>query len=146
MLDLIGQHRGDGDLIIGGDFNLTVGQRHHSERRDDGTPWLTAEAELAVQARLGEEFGLINCWQTANPGMPLAQTLRWSGEPRPPICPQCPPVRSFHCDGIFVPASWGTPFCTVINNEEWTGRNDGRRLPRSDHNPVVATFTTGECR
>jgi hypothetical protein len=61
------------------------------------------------------------------------------------LCPGCNPILSFHCDAIFVPASWGTtPVCTVVNNEEWTGRNDGHR-PRSDHNPVVATFTTGGC-
>lgn len=140
MLKVIWRNREDADLIIGGDFNFTLGKRHHSEKNDDGTPWTTTREELEIQRRLREDFGLINCWQTANPDVPLTQTFRWSGEPRPAYCPQCPPVRSFHCDGIFIPASWKvTPFCTVVNNEEWTGRNDGQP-PRSDHNPVVATF------
>ena len=140
MLKVIWRNREDADLIIGGDFNFTLGKRHHSEKNDDGTPWITTTEELEIQRRLREEFELINCWQTANPDVPLAQTLRLSGEFRPAFCPQCPPVRSFHCDGIFIPASWKvTPFCTVVNNEEWTGRNDGNP-PRSDHNPVVATF------
>lgn len=143
MLDTIaeiGKSRGDADLIIGGDFNLySLGERHKSEIKE-GKPWKTLPEESKISTRLQKEFRLINCWQTANPGVPLVQTLRWSGEVRPKDCPKCPPVQSYHCDGIFVPAFWpGRLFCTVVNNEEWTGRNDGR-LPRSDHNPVVATF------
>jgi len=129
MLDVVWANRGDADIILGGDFNLTIGERHHTERNDDGTRWTTNPDERAIQTRLRDQFGLVNCWQAANPGVPLAQTLRWSGEP----------VRSFHVDGIFVPSTWGFPRCTVVSNEEWTGRNDGSRLPRSDHNPVVVS-------
>lgn len=126
MLDLIARHRGDADLIIGGDFNVTVSERHHSERQN-GAPWTTTSQERAIQTRLRQDFGLINCWQTANPDVPLAQTLRWDKNP----------VPSFHIDGIFVPASWGIrPCCTVVDREEWA--------ELSDHNPVVATVTRGE--
>lgn len=39
MLDVIEQNRGDGSLVIGGDFNLlSLGERHHSEKKD-GKPW-----------------------------------------------------------------------------------------------------------
>ena len=71
------------------------------------------------------EFGLLNCWQTANPDQPLCQTLRWTGDRAIP----------YHCDGIFVPRSWKDRLksCEVIAGDEWN------RL--SDHNPVVACFS-----
>ena len=146
MLDCIQATRDGTDLILGGDFNLTIGQRHHSERLDDGTPWETTQEERAILTRIRDEFGLVNCWQAANPGVPLAQTYRSSSEARPLGCTQCPPVRSHHYDGIFVPSTWDLPRCTVVNNEEWTGRNDVNRPPRSDHNPVVATVTVSRGR
>jgi endonuclease/exonuclease/phosphatase family metal-dependent hydrolase len=122
MLDLIGAHRGDADLVIGGDFNLTVGERHPSEARR------TDPLDPAVQARLRDEFGLINCWQAANPGVRLAQTLRWSNDPPVP----------YHCDGLFVPASWRPALrsCAAAAGPEWEAL--------SDHNPVVVTFATDE--
>ena len=124
MLDTIervGTERGDADLMIGGDFNLySLGKRHHSEIKA-GSRWTTTSVESDILIRL-RKLGLINCWQTANPGVPLAQTLRWTTDN----------VPSFHCDGIFVPETWKTPVCTVVNNREWDSM--------SDHNPVIATF------
>jgi endonuclease/exonuclease/phosphatase family metal-dependent hydrolase len=115
------KHRDDGDLIIGGDFNVCVSQRQPSEER------ITERADVAIQARLRDEYGLLNCWQVANPNISLAQTLRWSREPTFP----------YHCDGLFVPSSWRSALrsCAVVASEEWD------RL--SDHNPVVATFEAG---
>ena len=86
------------------------------------TPYTVRAAD---QVRLAEEFGLHNCWQTANPDQPLSQTLRWTGDRTIP----------YHCDGIFVPRSWKDRLksCDVIAGEEWN------RL--SDHNPVVACFS-----
>src|SRR4051794_9520523 len=55
--------------------NVGIGERHPSEART------TSVADLKVHRRLREEFGLVNCWQAANPGVPLAQTLRWSNAP-----------------------------------------------------------------
>src|SRR5262249_56764854 len=89
ILDMIAAYAGGGGLVIGGDFNIGIGERHPSERRT------TSAADRAIQRRLREEFGLLNCWEAANPGVPLAQTLRWSNAPDVP----------YHCDGLFVPRS-----------------------------------------
>jgi hypothetical protein len=130
MLDVISQHRKDADLVIGGDFNLlSLDERHESELKGDGSPWTTIAVEKKIQTRLKDEFGLVNCWQAANPGVPLAQTLRYVKNP----------VPAYHCDGIFVPASWGTPISRVMGNTElYNKKPAGRRT--SDHNPVLATF------
>ena len=118
ILDMIGRQRDGCDVVIGGDFNLSVSERQPSEERKN------KKCNLEIQARLRDEFGLINCWQAANPGVPLAQTLRWTSNPSQP----------YHCDGIFVPASWSPNLksCEVISGPEWDGM--------SDHNPVVAEF------
>jgi endonuclease/exonuclease/phosphatase family metal-dependent hydrolase len=117
MLDWIGSLPNDGDLIIGGDFNLTVGVRHPNEKQQDQDLWLLE--------RLRREFGLISCWQAANPNRDLAQTLRWSRDRAIP----------YHCDGIFVPAAWYRHLdqCEVMASPLWE--------ELSDHNPVVATFS-----
>jgi endonuclease/exonuclease/phosphatase family metal-dependent hydrolase len=106
----------DADVIIGGDFNLTVGFRHPAEQLQQNQPKL--------MARFQRELGLMNCWQMANPNQDLPQTLRWSNNPTLP----------FHCDGIFVPARWypWLASAAVLSGEDWD------RL--SDHNPVVATL------
>lgn len=118
ILDLIAGHAGDAALVIGGDFNLTISARLDTEGRR------TSAADLAIQRPLRDEFGLVNCWREANPGTPLAQTLRWSNAPEVP----------HHCDGLFVPRSWKAHLraSEVATSPEWD------RL--SDHNPVVARF------
>lgn len=118
ILDMIAGHAGGAALVIGGDFNLTISARLDTEARR------TSVADLAIQRRLRDEFGLVNCWREANPGRPLAQTLRWSNAPEVP----------YHCDGLFVPRSWASHLrtCGVVSSPGWD------RL--SDHNPVVALF------
>lgn len=118
ILDQLSILRGDGDLVIAGDFNLTVSPRHVSEQRT------TSPADLKIQGRLQDEFGLVNCWRQCNAESPLAQTLRWSNQPDVP----------FHCDGIFVPSRWAERLrtCTVLTGAPWTDL--------SDHHPVVAEF------
>jgi exonuclease III len=115
ILDRILDLRGDADLILGGDFNVAVGRRP----ADDPRPFSRGERELLD--RIDGELDLISCWQTANPGKRLAQTLRWSGNPSIP----------YHCDGIFVPRGWVPRLasCRVVRGPRWT------RL--SDHNPVL---------
>ena len=105
--------------MVGGDFNLSVSERQPSEERKN------KKCNLEIQARLRDELGLINCWQTSNPGTPLAQTLRWTT-----------PEPAYHCDGIFVPASWSARLksCEVLSGPEWDGM--------SDHNPVMAEFAS----
>lgn len=105
------------EIVIGGDFNLTVSHWPGPERP-------TCKQDLAIQARLADEFGLVNCWQTMNPDRPLCQTLRWTGDRTIP----------YHCDGIVVPKVWKHRLvsCVVLAGEEWDGL--------SDHNPVVAQF------
>ena len=121
ILDMIQDFRDRCDLVIGGDFNLTVGHRHPSETRS------TTRKDLAIQTRLRDELRLINCWQTANPDQPLAQTLRWARNK----------VTPYHCDGIFVPESWESRLksSTVLAGDDWE--------TMSDHNPVVAEFEPG---
>jgi hypothetical protein len=118
ILDFIATLPQDDDLIIGGDFNLSVGVRHPSEALLGQDLWLLR--------RLRREFGLMNCWQTANPNQDLPQTLRWSGNP----------TAHYHCDGLFVPASWYRYLdqSTVLNSPDWEAL--------SDHNPVVASFSS----
>jgi endonuclease/exonuclease/phosphatase family metal-dependent hydrolase len=119
ILDMLLDQRDDCEVIIGGDFNLSVSERHESEER------VTTKADLKIQTRLCEEFGLINCWQTANKDQPLPQTLRWVSDRTVP----------YHCDGLFVPASWAQYLqsCSVLSSPKWDDL--------SDHNPVVAEFT-----
>lgn len=68
LLDKIKKVTGGREVVIGGDFNLTVSHWPGPERP-------TGEHDVAIQARLAEEFGLLNCWQAANPDQPLPQSL-----------------------------------------------------------------------
>jgi exonuclease III len=119
ILDRIGKRRGGADLILGGDFNVVVGQRQLRETIR------MSRGEEEILARLGSEFDLVSCWQAANPGRPLAQTLRWSANREAP----------YHCDGIFVPSTWASRLvgCRVVRGSRWAGL--------SDHNPVLAEFS-----
>jgi endonuclease/exonuclease/phosphatase family metal-dependent hydrolase len=116
ILDRVVRLRGGCDLILAGDFNVAVGRRAASDPRPFG------RGERDLLDRLAGELDLIACWQTANPGKRLAQTLRWSRDPTIP----------YHCDGIFVPRDWGARLasCRVVRGARWTAL--------SDHNPVVA--------
>ena len=119
ILDRIAKRRGDADLILGGDFNVVVGQRLPRETIR------MSRGEREILARLESEFDLVSCWQAANPGRPLAQTLRWSANREAP----------YHCDGIFVPSTWASRLvaCRVVQGSRWAGL--------SDHNPVLAEFS-----
>jgi exonuclease III len=116
ILDRIAALRDSADLVLGGDFNVAVGYRQPREQIR------MLRGELDILDRLGDEFDLVSCWQAANPGRRLAQTLRWMGNP----------VAPYHCDGIFVPRSWlpRLKSCRVMRGSRWN--------PLSDHNPVVA--------
>ena len=118
LLDEIKKVARGREIVIGGDFNLTVSHWPGPERP-------TGKQDLAIQARLADEFGLVNCWQAANPEQPLHQTLRWTND------------RSihYHCDGIFVPKAWKDRLmsCVVLAGEEWDSL--------SDHNTVLACFS-----
>ncbi len=118
ILDMLLEYRHGCEVVIGGDFNLTVGERHASEDQ------VTSKADRKIQVRLRDEFGLVNCWQTANPGMPLAQTLTWGKNRAVP----------YHCDGLFVPKSWAPRLrsCIALSGGIWESL--------SDHRPVVAEF------
>jgi hypothetical protein len=120
ILDRIAQFSAGADLVLGGDFNVVVGYRRPGEKLR------VSRGERGILARLSEEFALVSCWQAAHPDRPLAQTLRWSANPGVP----------YHCDGIFVPASWLDRLvsCRVVRGSRWS--------VLSDHNPVVAEFRT----
>ena len=117
LLDEIGRIAAGSEIVIGGDFNLTVSNWSGSERP-------VSKQDLAIQLRLSEEFGLLNCWQAANPNQKLPQTLRWTKDRTIP----------YHCDGLFVPKSWKDRLesCEVLSGDDWN--------QLSDHNPVVAQF------
>lgn len=121
ILDMLLEYRQGCQIVIGGDFNLSV-----SEPRKTGDRKVTA-AETKIQRRIREEFGLINCWQTANAEATPAQTLRWTRDPTIP----------FHCDGLFAPAEWSRSLCSCVVHagERWDSL--------SDHNPVMAEFVPG---
>ncbi len=114
ILDRLRRLRKGADLILGGDFNVAAGYRPP----DDVIRFTRGERELLDRIR--NEFGLVPAWQTANPGLRLAQTLRWSANRSTP----------YHCDGIFVPANWRIRQCFVCHGAEWESL--------SDHNPVFA--------
>lgn len=117
LLDAIGQIAAGREIILGGDFNLTISPGLTSDQA-------ISKADRAIHARLADEFQLLNCWRAANQAAPLQQTLRWSSNPLFP----------YHCDGLFVPQSWQARLqsSSVLAGDDWN------RL--SDHNPVVATF------
>jgi len=118
LLDEIARLAVGKDVIIGGDFNVPITPPCRAD-------YVMTKREAAIHARLTEEFGLMNCWQEANPGRQPAQTLRWTGSRTIP----------YHCDGIFVPAQWRDRLqsCVVLSGAEWD--------PLSDHNPVIAIFS-----
>jgi endonuclease/exonuclease/phosphatase family metal-dependent hydrolase len=119
ILDRIASFRGSADLVLGGDFNVAVGYRQPRERIR------FVRGERDILDRLEGEFDMVSCWQAANPGRPLAQTLRWMGNPSAP----------YHCDGIFVPRSWLARLqsCRIVHGSRWN--------QLSDHNPVIAEFS-----
>lgn len=114
MLDGIVSQSAGADLVIGGDFNLTVAHRAAGEWRAN------SPAEQRFLERTESELGLINTWRALHPRVPLPQTLRWTRDPMTP----------YHCDEILVPERWAPSIQTaeVHAGDEWD------RL--SDHNPV----------
>jgi hypothetical protein len=123
VLDDISALSTGADLILGGDFNVVVGYRQPREKLR------ISRGERGVLERLAQEFGLVSCWQAANPNRPLAQTLRWTADRAAP----------YHCDGIFVPTTWLERLvsCRVVRGSRWNSM--------SDHNPVIATFRPRNC-
>lgn len=110
----------ENDVVIGGDFNFTLGERHPSESQR------TSDSDrLALQAIASA--GLISCWTAAHPGEPLAQTLRWAGDPSPGK------ATPYHCDGLLVPVTWSPWLTCAVHADE--------RFMVSDHNPVSASIS-----
>lgn len=103
--------------VIGGDFNICISPRRHAGG-------VARAGELEIQARLRDEFGLVNCWHALHPRRAPPQTLRWTGNPE----------VAYHCDALFVPLAWADRLraCVVCSSARWQAR--------SDHYPVVATF------
>lgn len=121
ILDRLSAIAEDADLVLAGDFNVVTGLREPNDviRMSRG--------ERVLLERMRDELKLLPCWQTANPGQPLAQTLRWTGNRAAP----------YHCDGIFIPETWRDRLrsCTIHSGPEWDAL--------SDHNPVVVEIETG---
>ena len=121
ILDRLAGSAGPATALIGGDFNLTIGRRHAGEARQN------KRAQLQLLDRLEHEFGVVSAWQIANPDRPLAQTLRWTGDPTTP----------YHCDAVFVPIAWTNAIAEaqVVSGGDWDRR--------SDHNPLVVRLNGG---
>jgi exonuclease III len=116
ILDLIRKAVRPGvHLVVGGDFNFTLGERHASETLKTSARDRRALAAIA-------DAGLVSCWNATHPDQPLPQTLRWSRVKATP----------YHCDGILVPQSWSAWITCDVHAEE--------RYAVSDHNPVSATL------
>jgi endonuclease/exonuclease/phosphatase family metal-dependent hydrolase len=117
ILDSIKELKYD-NIIIGGDFNISLGRRLPSEP-------LKSNSEDRRGLALLEGMGLIQAWRLMNPGMPLAQTLRWSKDPALP----------FHIDCFFINKTLAdrVTSCSVLLDPGWTGM--------SDHNPLAMEFS-----
>ena len=110
--------RPDTSLVIAGDFNITLGERHPSEALKTNSGDRQALKAIA-------SMGLVSCWTSSHPGETLAQTLRWAGDKAPGK------TTPYHCDGILVPQSWAPGCCCDILTDE--------RFRISDHWPVTAS-------
>jgi endonuclease/exonuclease/phosphatase family metal-dependent hydrolase len=118
ILSLIGEAlRPETDLVIGGDFNITLGERHPGEALK------THSSDRKVLKAIAS-MGLISCWTAAHPGVPLSQTLRLTTDKAPGK------TTPYHCDGILVPQHWAPGCCCDILTDEC--------FRISDHNPVSA--------
>jgi endonuclease/exonuclease/phosphatase family metal-dependent hydrolase len=103
-------------LILAGDFNIGMGRRPATD------PVRMSAAEHKALDRIASRpIGLVSLWERCNPGVELAQTLRWMKSP----------ATKYHCDGYFVPERMvrGST-CDVLDSAEI--------CRASDHNPVVA--------
>ncbi|NKB89713.1 MAG: hypothetical protein GKS06_15970 [Acidobacteria bacterium] len=110
----------DGPLLLGGDLNVATARRVALEARK------TTPRELRLLDRIENDMELTNSWVLCHPDEPLAQTLRWTGNPATP----------YHCDGIFLPTAWNrrVKAAEVLQGEPWE--------TVSDHNPVVVDFAS----
>jgi endonuclease/exonuclease/phosphatase family metal-dependent hydrolase len=106
-------------LVVGGDFNFTLGERHAGEALK------TSARDRQALAAI-EDVGLVSCWSASHPDKPLQQTLRWAGDYA------AGKTTPYHCDGILVPKAWsGWIQCEILTAEPYMV---------SDHNPVSATL------
>jgi len=119
IIDAIKERAEGYDMVIGGDFNMTVGVCHEAETRQNTLQ------ELAIHRRLRRELGLINSWQVLHPNQVLPQTYQHQFQADSAL---------HHLDGLFVPATWYQHLesCDVLNGAPWVGR--------SDHFPLIASF------
>lgn len=105
-------------IVLAGDFNTaSLGPRQQGEGL------VSTKEEKAMLAELREKWGVVSCWSASNPGVPLPQTHRWTRDRTVP----------YHCDGIFVPASWAKQSlsCQVVDRCEPPLYSNGSFL--SDH-------------
>ena len=118
MLDALEPLVAGAPVILGGDWNLTVGVRQPGEPRGN------RPGELELFDRLENDFGVRSAWRVAHPEGPLPQTLRWVRNPETP----------YHCDGIFLPTALTSRVreASVLAGSPW--------LELSDHNPVVVDW------
>ena len=112
-------------VVLGGDFNMATG------RRKRGEALVTTPAEHRMLERIESELDLAGCWQAANPGRQLPQTLRWVANP----------ATAYHCDGLFTPRTWLPRLCSCsVLPPSHAAVTSPTGKVMSDHNPVLAEF------
>ena len=99
-------------LLLGGDFNFTLGQRA------DGETMKTKKSEIETLSNI-ESLGLKSCWLTCHPDHPLAQTYLSNKNLKAP----------YHLDGLFAPQSWLENSLCEVFTAPWL---------KSDHRPIAA--------
>lgn len=90
IVEELKNHKDIADLIVSGDFNLTITERNAQEHRKN------SEEDKVIISKIRDELGLVNCWKTVHPEKFLDQTFHGGQFPAPP----------FHIDGIFIPQAW----------------------------------------
>ncbi len=110
----------DAPLIIGGDFNCSLGERLQGEE----VPSKQEEKRMLPRFR---ELGFTIAWRDLHAHMPLPQTLRWVGAPS----------KAFHCDGFLVR---GRSVLAAVQCEVLTAAS---LQQHSDHFPVLLWLAQG---
>jgi endonuclease/exonuclease/phosphatase family metal-dependent hydrolase len=117
ILEFLAEQVQDADLLVGGDFNVTISVRGEIEQPQQ-TPM-----ELEIIEYMRRAVGLVNCWQVTNPNTLLPRTFHGRD------------TSNAHIDGLFVSPRWWRYLKSCMIGSRERGWTEG------DHYPVVAEFS-----